>query len=236
MVNKRDSLNIINLCLHVPTNQSEIMWNQFVNKSFTWTQSNIWTSSGEVLLNVCYRPGPNQFSLKATSYITKWKWVMEVPNWNIIPPWPYFGTWHFGKRHFGLDISSPGHFGSCIFWPCGRTGTCTFCLHWRFFRHRDFLAVGHLGTRNFRHHGHFSTGYFGSWTFQHMAILAPCKAIWMFRHSHLGTCATVPKWPCAEMSLFQHFIHISLRKILADRLILLGILLKLLNLSHTKPY
>ena len=92
MVNKRDVLKIINLYLLVPTNQSEIMWNQFANKSFTWTQSNIWTWSGEVLLDVCYRPGPNQFSLKATSNITKWKWVMEVPNCNFIV-WQISSQW-----------------------------------------------------------------------------------------------------------------------------------------------
>ena len=47
ILNKRYFLKIINLYLLVPTNQSGIMWNQFVNKSFTWTQSNIWTSSGD---------------------------------------------------------------------------------------------------------------------------------------------------------------------------------------------
>ena len=37
-----------------------------------------------------------------------------------------------------------------------------------------------------------------------MDILAPCKAIWTFWHRHFGTCATVPKCPCAEMSLCQN--------------------------------
>ena len=59
---------------------------------------------------------------------------------------------------------------------------------WTFW-HKDFLARGHFGTR-----------YFGTWTFRHMDIWAPCKAIWTFWHRHFGTCATVPKCPCAEMS------------------------------------
>ena len=72
------------------------------------------------------------------------------------------------------------------------------------FRHRVFLARGIFGTRNFRHLNISAQGYFGTWTFRHMDILAPCKAIWTFRHRHFGTCATVPKCPCAEMSLCQN--------------------------------
>ena len=33
-----------------------------------------------------------------------------------------------------------------------------------------------------------------------MDILAPCKAIMMFRHWHFGICATVPKYPCTKTS------------------------------------
>ena len=63
-------------------------------------------------------------------------------------------------RHFGMDMSSQGHFGKCMFWPCGRTGTWAFCLHGRF--DMDFLGRGHFGKRNFWHNGHFGMGYFGT--------------------------------------------------------------------------
>ena len=71
------------------------------------------------------------------------------------------------------------------------------------FRHGDFSAREIFSTRNFHRRGHFGTGYFGTWKFGHMDILAPCKAIWTFWHRHFGTCATVPKCPCAEMSPCQ---------------------------------
>ena len=67
------------------------------------------------------------------------------------------------------------------------------------FQHKAFSTEGHFATRNFLHHRHFGTVYFGTLTFQHMDIWALCKAIWTFCHIYFGTCATVPKCPCAEM-------------------------------------
>ena len=60
---------------------------------------------------------------------------------------------HFGKRHFGTDISSRRFFGTCTFWPHG----------YSVIRLGDFSAQGHFGTGVFRHtdisaHGHFGTG------------------------------------------------------------------------------
>ena len=94
------------------------------------------------------------------------------------------------------DISSPGQFGMCMFCPYRHMDISS---PWTF-RQKDFSARGYFGTRNFQHHGRFSTGYFSTCTFRHMDILAPCKAIWMFRHRHFGTCANVRKCPCVEMS------------------------------------
>jgi len=47
-------------------------------------------------------------------------------------------------------------------------------------------------------------------TFRQMDILAPCKAIWMFQHSHFGTCATLPKCPGAKMFLCQKFLVLKI--------------------------
>ena len=83
------------------------------------------------------------------------------------------------------------------------------------FHHRDFSTQGFFSARTFRHgyftvyHGPFGTGtlqhwdilapgYFSTWTFRHMYILAPCKAIYTFRHKHCDTGA-----PCAEMSIYH---------------------------------
>ena len=66
------------------------------------------------------------------------------------------------------------------------------------FRHEDISAPGIFGT--------IDMGYFGTWTFRHVDILAPCKGIWTFWHRHFSTCATMPKCPCAEMSLCRN-IH-----------------------------
>ena len=53
-------------------------------------------------------------------------------------------------------------------------------------------------------YGEFSAwGIFGTWTFQHMDILIPCKAKWTFQLRHFGTCATVLKCPCAQISPCQ---------------------------------
>ena len=67
-------------------------------------------------------------------------------------------------------------------------------------QHEDFSAQGIFSMRNLWHHGHFGKGYLGTRTFRHMDILAPCEAIWMFWLGHFGTCAIVPKCPCAKMS------------------------------------
>ena len=64
-----------------------------------------------------------------------------------------FGTWHFGKRHFGTNISSQGHFGMCNFWLRRHSGTWKFHLH------------GHFGARNFQHREFLSQGSFGTGTF-----------------------------------------------------------------------
>ena len=80
---------------------------------------------------------------------------------------------HFGKRHFGTDISSPGHFGTCMFRPCGRTGTWTFCLHGHFdtrtFRHGDILAQGIFSTMDISARDILAPEHFGTWIFGHLA-------------------------------------------------------------------
>ena len=105
----------------------------------------------------------------------------------------HFDTWHFGKRNFGTDISSPGHFCTCMFQPYRLTGTWTF-------QHKDFWAWGRFGTKNFWHHG-----CFGTWIFWHLAkqygrfgtdILAP---VLLYQNFH------VPKSPCVFI------MHLSTR-------------------------
>ena len=68
-----------------------------------------------------------------------------------------FGTLDFGRSHFGTDVSSWEHFGTCIIRHCGRSGRWTFqhgkLLTWglfgmRNFQHEEFLAQEHFGTRS----------------------------------------------------------------------------------------
>ena len=92
----------------------------------------------------------------------------------------HFVTLNFGKSHFGMDLSSREHFGTCTFWHCGHSVRWTYQL---------------FGIGNFPHHRNFSIEYFSTWTFWLMDILAPYKPIWTFWH--LYYCV---KCPCAEMS------------------------------------
>ena len=39
----------------------------------------------------------------------------KLPSYYFRKSWAYFGTWHFGKRHFGTDISSRGFFSTRTF-------------------------------------------------------------------------------------------------------------------------
>ena len=87
-----------------------------------------------------------------------------------------------------MDISSPGHFGTCMFQPCGRTSTWTFHLCGRFgtrtFWHGDFLAQRFFGTMDVSARRHF-----GTWTFRHSSTGAEMSILlWK-----------VPKYPGAEM-------------------------------------
>ena len=73
------------------------------------------------------------------------------------------------------------------------------CHHGNISAHAPFGAVP-FGRWMFQQ-GNLSTwGNIGTVNFRHMDILAPCKAIWTFRHRHFGTCATVPKRQCAKNS------------------------------------
>ena len=85
------------------------------------------------------------------------------------------------------DVPTDGHFNMGTFW------------------HGDFSAWGILDTMDISAHDILAREHFCTWTFLHMDILALCKAIWTFWHRHFGTCATVPKCPCAEMSPCRNF-------------------------------
>ena len=114
----------------------------------------------------------------------------------INSPINHFGMEHFGKSPFGTNVSSQEYFGTHTNWRCGRSDRWTFqhrnVSTWGIFgmgnfRHKEFLAPEHFGTGIFRHLNISEQGYFG-------------KAIWTVQHRHFGTCATVPKCPCAEIS------------------------------------
>ena len=97
--------------------------------------------------------------------------------------WAYFGTWHFGKRHFGTDISSRWIFATRTFWHG------YFLAPWMFW-HGDVTALGHFGT----------------WTFRHMEISAQghwCRNVYFALHSSkMYMCQNVHvlKYPCGEIS------------------------------------
>ena len=116
---------------------------------------------------------------------------------------------HFGKSHFGKDVSSREHFGTCTVWPCGRSGRWTFqhrnISTWGIFgmgnfRHEEFSAPEHYGTGIFWHLNISAHGYFGTLQ-SNMDVSA--QTFW-----HLCYCAEmsmcrnvpVPKCSCAEKS------------------------------------
>ena len=76
----------------------------------------------------------------------------------------HFGTWDFGKSHFGTYVSLWEHFSTCTVWPCRCSSRWTF-------QHRNILAWGLFGTGNFcfRNFRHIDISeYLGTWTFRHM--------------------------------------------------------------------
>ena len=84
--------------------------------------------------------------------------------------WASFGTWHFGKKHFGTDICvSIDVSGLCMFWlrrhvaqGCYGTGKfwCSnIVVPWMFW-HGDIMAKGNFGMGIFPHCWRFGTGMF----------------------------------------------------------------------------
>ena len=92
-----------------------------------------------------------------------------------------------------MDISSPGHFSTCMFWPWGHTGTWTFRLHGHFdrtFQHRDILAQGIFGAMDISAWDISVSEQFSTWIFWHLAK----------QYGRFGTCRNVHG---AEKSLCQ---------------------------------
>ena len=92
---------------------------------------------------------------------------------------------HFGKSHFGTDVSSQEHFSTCTFWHCRRSGRQTF------------------------QHGNISTwGLFGMRNFWHYLLLTMCRNVQVPKHpcAEMFRCPKflVPKIPCAENSPCQN--------------------------------
>ena len=116
----------------------------------------------------------------------------------------HFGTWDFGKSHFGTDVSS-GNILACAPFvtadiPADRlfnTGT---------FRHRDFLARGIFGVSNFRPKNISAQGLFGTWTSWHSStgteISVPKCPYWFASRQNIH----VLKCPCTEMFLSRRFL------------------------------
>ena len=123
----------------------------------------------------------------------------------------HFGTCHFGKKHFVTDISSPGHFSTCMFRPCRRTGTWTFHLHGRFdtrtFRHGDILAQGIFVTMDrhgiFWHLNILTHGYFGTLKSNMDVLEQTFRHLCYFAEMSMCRNAPVPKCSCAENSSFR---------------------------------
>ena len=97
----------------------------------------------------------------------------------ICKAWAYFGTWHFGKRHFGMDISSSWTFWQVDFLAPRTIRQMDISSLWMFWP-GDFLACGLFGTSTF-----------GMETLPHWDILA-----WIFQRSgcfgtHFGICITL---------------------------------------------
>ena len=61
----------------------------------------------------------------------------------MLMAWAHFRNWHFGKRHFGADISSRGIFGTRTFWRG------YILAPWM--KHEDIMVLGHFVTRICRH-------------------------------------------------------------------------------------
>ena len=116
---------------------------------------------------------------------------------------------HFGTEHFGTNVSSQEHFGTCTVRRCGRSGRWTF-------QHQNISTWGIFGTGNFRHEEFSAPEHFGTGIFWHLNISAhgyfgtlqsnmdfSAQTFW-----HLCYCAKmsmcrnvpVPKCSCAENS------------------------------------
>ena len=101
---------------------------------------------------------------------------------------------HFGKSHFGTDVSSREHFGTCTIRRCRRSGRWTF-------QHGNISTWGLFGTRTFRHEEFSAQEHFGTGTFRHGDILA---------HGHFGTVAQVPKCLCRNVHIALQGAKISM--------------------------
>ena len=104
--------------------------------------------------------------------------------------------WHFGKRHFGTDISSPGHFGPADVPTHGH------------FISMDISTQGLFGMGTFWHK-EFSLTLFIELPFQYMAVLAQtfqhmcyCAEMSMYQNVSMPK-RPLPKNPCAEKALYQ---------------------------------
>ena len=77
-----------------------------------------------------------------------WKFGLpkvSIPRLTTLIPMPF--SWpidHFGTEHFGTDVSSREHFGTCTIWRCGRSSRWTS-------QHRNVSTWGIFGTGIFRH-------------------------------------------------------------------------------------
>ena len=119
---------------------------------------------------------------------------------------PYFGIWHFGKRHFSTDI-----------------------------HHRDFAAWGYFGTRTFQY-GYFfgSMDVLAQGTHVVYAKMSMCRnilvpkcpsaVISLYRNVHVAEIysywnVVVPKCPRAEKSPWWN-VHakMSLAKMIGDKI------------------
>ena len=114
-----------------------------------------------------------------------------------------FGTWHFGRRHFGTDISSKGLFSTCSF--CHKN----ILAPWMW--NRDMMALGYFGTRIFRHmdvldHVHFgnvhSNTNTSAQTFWHGC---PCAKLSFFWNILVSKCSNAKTYPCQNVHGFEKY-------------------------------
>ena len=141
-------------------------------------------------------------------------WAKPLNPWGYsfghkLQPIDHFGTEHFGKSHFCMDVSSPEHFDTCTTWRCRRSGRWTF-------QHGNISNWGLFGTRNFRHRNILARGNFDTCTFWHSSTgaemsvpkrpycFARCQNIHVLKctgtkisHAEMFMAA---KTPCAKMS------------------------------------